>query len=88
MTKTFFPELHKMILASPPHPANTYYKVSVGLEKWGSKYLPVVKVQMVYNDKISGRKSPSYPLGTDDYMRVSDAINDIIEEHASIHGKE
>lgn len=35
----------------------------------------VVKVQMVANGKVQGRKSPSYPLGTDDFKRVAEAID-------------
>ena len=79
MAKTFFPEMHEHVPASAPHPPRTYYRVSIGLEEWGlEEYVPVVKVQMVYDGKISGRKPPSYPLGTDDYARVHKAIEDLI----------
>lgn len=80
MAKTFHPELYELVPASPPHPDNTHYKVSIGLEQWGGAYIPVVKVQMVYEGKISGRKPPSYPLGTDDYARVHKAIEDLVHK--------
>lgn len=83
MTKTFFPELHELIPASPPHPSKTFYKVSIGFEEWDLSYIPVAKVQMVYEGKISGRKSPSYPLGTDDYAKVSKCIENLIKKHSS-----
>ncbi|MEA2110872.1 MAG: hypothetical protein U9P71_02365 [Campylobacterota bacterium] len=65
MAKTFFPNDKQTILvdASNPHPKNTQYKISIGLEYWGNLNHEVVKVQMVYEGKISGRKSPSYPIG-------------------------
>ena len=73
MAKTFFPEMHEHVPASAPHPPRTYYRVSIGLEEWGlEEYVPVVKVQMVYDGKISGRKPPSYPLGTDDFVKVGE----------------
>jgi len=66
------------IPASPPHPQNTEYKVSIGIELWGDYPAHVVKVQMVYNGKVEGRKSPSFPTGTDDFERVCVAINELI----------
>ena len=78
MAKKFFPERWKLVDASPPHPANTRYKVSVGLERLGHGYVPVVKVQMVYGDEIAGPTSPSYPVGTDDIERVEQAIREVL----------
>lgn len=78
MSKTFFPELYELIPASTPYPPGTKYKVSVGLEKWDDKYVPVVKVQMVFNGAVSGAKSPSYPLDTDDHLNVAQAIDRLI----------
>lgn len=78
MSKTFFPELYELIPASNPYPPGTEYKVSVGLEKWDNKYIPVVKVQMVFDGAISGAKSPSYPLETDDHLNVAQAIDRLI----------
>jgi len=52
MARTFFPELTELVPASPPHPDDAEYKVSIGLEDWGDEqYEPVVKVQMVYDGK-------------------------------------
>jgi 2,4-dienoyl-CoA reductase-like NADH-dependent reductase (Old Yellow Enzyme family) len=78
--QTFFAQHSETIPASPPHPTGTAYKVSLGLEEWNANYIPVVKIQMVYNDKVSESKSPSYPLGTDDHIRVNQAIINLLEQ--------
>lgn len=81
MAKTFFPYSDKtsFIKASSPHPENTEYKISIGLETWGEKNHEVVKIQMVYNGEIAGRRSPSYPLGTDDFQRVVSKTEEMIK---------
>ena len=80
MAKTFFPNDKQTIYvdASDPHPKNTKYKISIGLEHWGETNHEVVKIQMVYDGKISGRRSPSYPIGTDDFQRVMTKVNELI----------
>ncbi|MNJ03513.1 hypothetical protein D3C73_1638630 [compost metagenome] len=35
---------------------------------------------MVYDGQVSGRRSPSYLADTDDYIKVNEAMNEIIEE--------
>lgn len=82
MAKTFFPKTDKVkrIKASAPH-ENAEYVVSVGVEMWGSTPHEVIKVQMAYDGKISGRRSPSYPLGTDDYKEVNKAIEELLSEN-------
>ena len=74
MAKTFYPRKSVLIPASPPHPENTEYKISSGLEHWGDENHDVLKVQMVYNGTVSGRRSPSYPIGTDDFERVTNEL--------------
>ena len=70
--------LTRFVKASPPQPAGTEYRVAIGTEKWGDgKEHEVLKVQMVYDGKIAGRTSPSYPLGTDDEQRVREAIDEL-----------
>ncbi len=78
--KVFFPKKFKMVSASAPHPTNTEYKVSVGEEDWGGNYHTVIKVQMVYDGLLAGRRSPSYPIGSDDYKRVCNAIDELLKE--------
>ena len=78
--KTFHPQKYVYLPASSPHPRNTEYKVSIGIELWDDYPAHVIKVQMVYNGKVEGRKSPSFPIGTDDFQRVSKAINEITTE--------
>lgn len=72
MAKTFFPHSNREISvpASKPHPDGTEYRISTGLETWDNGNHEVVKIQMVYNGKVAGRRSPSYPVGTDDFSRV------------------
>lgn len=73
MAKVYFPKMHIKVPASKPHPENTEYKVSIGGEDWGGNRHPVMKVQMVYDGKVAGRRSPSFPIGTDDFERVQKA---------------
>ena len=32
---------------------------------------------MVYDGDVAGRRSPSYPIGTDDYERVMEAVEEL-----------
>lgn len=81
--KTFYPRTYTDVPASYPHPENTAYRVSIGDEEWNGTFVQVVKVQMVYDGNVAGRKSPSYPLGTDDWERVSEEIAKLTEKYAS-----
>jgi 2,4-dienoyl-CoA reductase-like NADH-dependent reductase (Old Yellow Enzyme family) len=81
--ETFFPQLSETIPASPPHPPGTGYRISIGVEQADSGFLPMIKVQMVFDGEVSER-SPSFPLGTDDHLRVSKTINDLLQEHLNI----
>lgn len=80
MVKTYFPIKDKAIFveASAPHPAGTEYKVSLGVEVWNGESHDVVKVQMVYDGEVAGRKSPSYPMGSDDFERVREAVDELV----------
>jgi len=72
--KTFHPRNSVYVPASAPHPSNTQYKVSIGVEMWGCDPVEVIKIQMVYDGKVEGRKSPSYPINTKDWLNVHEAI--------------
>ena len=80
MAKVFYPiGAPVFIAASNPHPANTQYRLAIGEEDWGDeKRVPVVKIQMVYDGKVSGRRAPSFPLGSDDAYRVMVQISNMI----------
>ena len=80
MAQTFFPHSQKTIFvaASKPHPPNTQYKISIGYERWGDENHEVVKIQMVYDGEVAGRRSPSYPLGTDDYQQVTNKLQELV----------
>ena len=80
MGRTFYPRASKYVEASDPHPEGTEYKVSVGDEDWEGRYHSVVKIQMMYNGKVAGRKSPSYPIASDDYARVASAIAELLDQ--------
>lgn len=82
MAKKFFPIVSEMVNAemgkSDSHPEGTQYRVSIGRENWGNgKFVLVSKVQMVYDGKISGRRSPSYPIDTNDYERVQETMKQL-----------
>ncbi len=83
----FYPKMSVNVPASAPHPEGTEYRVSIGEEDWEGIYPIVVKVQMVYNGKIAGRKSPSYPIGTNDSERVAQAIADLEERYNKMQTK-
>ena len=78
MAKVYFPLRYIDVPASPPHEGNPVYRVSKGVEHWadGTPH-HVYKVQMVYNGAVAGRRSPSYPEGSDDLERVLDALRQI-----------
>lgn len=78
MVKAFFPIRYIDVEASAPHPPNTTYRVSKGWEHWGGENpVNVLKIQMCYGDKVSGRKAPSFPFGTKDSENVRTAIKEI-----------
>lgn len=77
MAQTFFPSKSIFIPASSPHPENTEYKISRGIERWEGENHEVLKVQMVYNGVVAGRRSPSYPIGTDDFQRVARKLQEL-----------
>ena len=85
--KVFFsnPLTHRDIPASDPHPPNTCYRVSYGHEMWDDGPQAVTKIQMLYNGKVSGRRSPSFPEGTGDFQRVADAMHEL---HAFLPGSD
>lgn len=79
--KVYFPTHFIDVPASAPHPANTAYRVSRGMEHWENGEEPhrVIKIQMVYDGSVSGRRSPSFPAGTNDARRVTEAVVQIAE---------
>lgn len=77
MAKVYFPDKWVMVSASPPHPPNTEYRVSIGTEIWDGENHRVVKVHMVYDGKLAERRTPSFPLGTSDHARVAEAVRRI-----------
>lgn len=74
MAQTFFPKKSIAVEASPPHAPGTCYLVSIGYEMWEDGPEEVIKIQMQYSGKVSGRRSPSFPKNTDDFVRVAEAV--------------
>ena len=80
--ESFFPQVSKTVPASPPHPPETGYQISIGLEQWDASFIPVVKIQMVHEGNILNR-GPSFPLGSVDHQNVNKAISELLEEYAA-----
>lgn len=96
MATTFFPVVSTMVKASKGynisgndyHPENTEYKVSIGYENNdGDENCLVRKVQICYDGKISGRRSPSFPFVNDDWNRVKHAMDQVEAFYASQNNK-
>lgn len=83
MAKVFFPRDFILVPSnSAKHPTNTEYKVSIGIEDWEGTHVDVFKIQMVYDGKVAGRRSPSYPIDADDYERVHEAMLILKKRHS------
>lgn len=81
MANTFFPVVSTFVKAKTGysnnedyHPEKTEYKVSIGYE---IDDCLVFKVQMCYDGKISGRRSPSFPLLSSDWNDVKKAMDKV-----------
>jgi hypothetical protein len=85
--ETFFPQFTQIIPASPPHEPGAGYLVSLGLEQRDADFIPVVKVQMVFNGEVLDR-GPSFPLGSNDHKIVNKAICDLFVKHAAAPANE
>jgi 2,4-dienoyl-CoA reductase-like NADH-dependent reductase (Old Yellow Enzyme family) len=79
---TFFPQISEMVPASPPHPPGTSYRVSIGLEEWGSAYMPAIKIELVHGTRIS-KRIPSFPLETEDHAAVAKVIENLLAQFQS-----
>lgn len=78
MSKVYYPLRYLDVPASPPHEGNPAYRVSFGIEHWADGSAQhVYKIQMMYDGVVAGRKSPSFPEGTDDLERVLQALAEI-----------
>lgn len=84
MANTFFPVVSTFVAASAGynlsgtdyHPENTDYKVSIGYEITdGDENCLVQKIQIRYNGKIAGRRSASFPLKSNDWEEVKEAMD-------------
>ena len=65
------------IPASPPHRSSTEYCVERGIAKHNPAselWLPSMRVMIFQDGKPQHRYIPWYPVGTDDFKRVSEVI--------------
>ena len=79
MANTFFPVVSTFVNATAGyHPQNTDYKVSIGYEiNDGDSNCLVFKIQICYDGKISGRRSPSFPIDSPDWTNIKSAMDKI-----------
>jgi hypothetical protein len=56
------------------------YQIATGLEQWESGFYPVLKIQIVRDEKIIA-SGPSIPLSTDDPDNLIQAIKTLLEKH-------
>lgn len=83
MGKKFFPSDFVLIDATRDYDKlKVQYRVGYGKEEWhDGKYRDVYKVQMVYDGRVSGRQSPSYMHGTEDYEKVHAALTELMKKY-------
>lgn len=86
--KVFYPIACIYVNASMPHPPKTQYKVSIGTDILNGNPLNMIKIQMVYNGKIEGRKGPSFPVNTNDFENVYTAIKSLIQKYNEVNKHE
>lgn len=85
MPQVFYPIIEETVPASsPPHPPNTEYRIAIGKEDWTTLEPVVLKIQMVYNGAVNGRRSPSYPVGSDDEQRVRAAVDRVTQRYRAM----
>ncbi|WP_216070525.1 hypothetical protein [Acinetobacter sp. TUM15509] len=66
------------------HPEGTQYRVAIGNEVWENGNPLVLKIQMLYQDTgLQGRRSPSFPLGSDDFERVNKKVIELLKKAKS-----
>jgi hypothetical protein len=73
MSRVFNPHRAIYVPATGGHPKNAEYRVAWGVEQWDTP-VNVTKVQMVYDGRVAGMLSPSYPDNTLDEMAVTFAL--------------
>jgi hypothetical protein len=73
--KVYFPTRYEDVPSS--HGDGVVYRVSCGIEHWDDEPQRVCKVQVVYDGRVSGRRSPSFPIGADDWERGAAAMERI-----------
>ena len=80
VSQTYFPQFSETVPASPPHPPGSGYRVSIGLEDFNNNYIPVVKIQMVHNEKVL-EGSLSFPVDSEDHQKVIQTLTDLLDKH-------
>ncbi|MGM7722181.1 hypothetical protein [Metabacillus sp. Hm71] len=60
--KTYYYHEYILVPSSEPYPKQTFYKVSIGQQKVNDHFHDVLKIEMVYNDKLGsgGNINPAF----------------------------
>ena len=74
--KVFEPIVWGYVDASKTHGVGAEYYVAIGTEHWGYKDTTVLKIQMSYDRKRSGRKAVSFPKDISSIETLSDSSDD------------
>lgn len=74
--KVFEPIVWGYVDASKTHGVGAEYYVAIGTEHWGYKDTTVLKIQMSYDRKCSGRKAVSFPKDISSIDALSDSSDD------------
>jgi 2,4-dienoyl-CoA reductase-like NADH-dependent reductase (Old Yellow Enzyme family) len=77
---TFFPQDQEEMPLGPPYPAGTMVQVATGLEQWESGFYPVLKIQMIRDEKIIN-SGLSIPLSTNDPENLLQVVKTLLEKH-------
>lgn len=81
--RVFDPLVWGTVDASKTHGDEVEYFVAIGKEHWGKRETIVLKIQMSYGGKRSGRKAPSFPIDSDDWNRVINMMQKVKDEYAA-----
>ena len=83
MERIFEPITWGYVDAEKTHGKGAEYYVAIGNEHWNVEKNPILvfKIQMSYDRRRSGRKSPSFPLDSDDWNRVCKKAKEVKEAY-------
>ncbi|AWG44250.1 hypothetical protein BEH_25000 (plasmid) [Priestia filamentosa] len=80
--KIYYPHEYILVPASSPYPEDTFYKVSLGQQRFRDSFHNVLKIEMIYSDRIGagGKVNPAFPCSTEDFKKVMEAANKLLRK--------